>query len=118
MKVTNWSKSLRVSLVAAGIWVPGAVYAQSIPLGDPGFEAYMVPADPGYAYAQPPNGSYRPTSAWVDDLDSPVGYTQDDSVSNWLYDAAYAESAAFSRRPSPRTGNQAMHGLFNYNAHE
>ena len=118
MKVTNWTKKLRVTLVAAGICVPGAAYAQVIPLGDPGFEAYAVPADPGYAYAAPPNGSYRPTSAWVDDLDSPPGYTQDDGVSNWLYTAAYAEDATNSRRASPRTGNQAMHGLYNYNAQE
>jgi hypothetical protein len=118
MKVTNWTKKLRVTLVAAGICVPGAAYAQVIPLGDPGFEAYTVPVTPGYAYAAPPNGSYRPTSAWVDDLDNPPGYTQDDGVSNWLYNAAYAENPNNSRRASPRTGNQAMHGLFNYSAQE
>jgi hypothetical protein len=118
MKVTNWTRKLRVTLVAAGICVPGAAYAQVIPLGDPGFEAFTVPANPGFAYAAPPNGSYRPTSAWIDDLDSPPGYTQDDSVSNWLYTAAYAEDDTNSRRASPRTGNQAMHGLYNYNAQE
>ncbi len=118
MKVTNWCKNLRMTLLAAGFWVPTAVYAQNIPLGDPSFEAYQVPANPGYAYAAPPNGSYRPTSAWVDDLDSPPGYTQDNGVSNWLYDSAYAEGTVITRRPAPRTGNQAMHGLFNYNAQE
>jgi hypothetical protein len=107
-----------MSLVAAGVLLPGAASAQSIVIGDPSFEAYTVPADPGYAYAAPPNGSYRPTSAWVDDLDNPPGYTQDDSTSNWLYNAAYAESTAVTKRPAPRTGNQAMHGLFNYSAQE
>jgi hypothetical protein len=68
----------------------------------------------GYAYAN----EYRPTSAWVDDLDSPPGYTQDDGSSSWLYDAAYAENASNSRRASPRTGNQALHGLANYTAQE
>jgi hypothetical protein len=51
-------------------------------------------------------------------LDSPPGYTQDNGVSNWLYDSAYAEVPNNSRRGAPRTGNQAMHGLFNYNAQE
>jgi hypothetical protein len=60
--------------------------------------------------------AYRPTSAWVDDLNSPPGYTQDDNNSNWIYNSAYAEASSTSRRPAPRTGNQAMHGLFNYNA--
>jgi hypothetical protein len=104
--------------VAAGIAVPGAAYSQVITLGDPGFEAYTVPANPGYAYAQPPNGSYRPTSAWVDDLDSPPGYVQDNSESNWLYNANYAETNTVTKRPAPRSGNQAMHGLFNYSAQE
>lgn len=119
MKVTNWCRSLRVTLLAAGCSVPGAVYAQSITLGDPSFEAYPVPPSVGYAYAAPPYGSYRPTSAWVDDLDSPPGYTQDDNDSNWLYDANYAETGSLARkRGAPRTGNQAMHGLLNYNAQE
>jgi hypothetical protein len=113
MKVTNWCKSLRVSLLAAGLSVPGAVYAQNIPLGDPSFEAFPVPAI-GYAYSD----EYRPTSAWIDDLDNPPGYTQDDGASSWLYNAAYAEDDTNSRRASPRTGNQAMHGLANYNAQE
>jgi len=118
MKVTNWTKKLSAAIVAAGIWVPGAAQAINIPLGDPSFEAYVVPPAVGYAYAAPPSGSYRPTSAWVDDLDSPPGYTQDNGVSNWLYDSAYAELPNNSRRGAPRTGNQAMHGLFNYSAQE
>lgn len=125
MKVTNWCRNLRVTLLAAGFSLPGVAYAQSITLGDPSFEAYVVPAFPGgdgFAYAQPIygyTGAYRPTSAWVDDLDSPPGYTQDDGNSNWLYDAAYAESGSAARkRAAPRTGNQAMHGLLNYNAQE
>lgn len=112
MKVTTWWKKLSAAIVAAGIWVPGA-YAINIPLGDPSFEAYVVPAI-GYAYSN----EYRPTSAWVDDLDSPPGYTQDDGHSAWLYNATYAEDPTNSRRGSPRTGNQAMHGLANYNAQE
>ena len=119
MKVTDWCKNLRFALLAAaGIWIPTAVSAQDIPIGDPSFEAYTVPPGTGYAYAADPNGAYRPTSPWVDDLDSPPDYTQDDGVSSWLYDADYAESTTFTSRPAPRTGNQAMHGLFNYNAQE
>jgi hypothetical protein len=112
MKVTKWWKKLSAAIVAAGIWAPGA-YAINIPLGDPSFEAYVVPSI-GYAYSN----EYRPTSAWVDDLDSPPGYTQDDGNSAWLYDAVYAESTTFSKRPAPRTGSQAMHGIANYNAQE
>jgi hypothetical protein len=121
MKVTNWTKKLSAAIVAAGIWVPSA-HAVNIPLGDPGFETYVVPSR-GYAYATDPFGAYRvsppPLSAWVDDLDAPAGYTQDNGVSNWLYNAAYAESTTFTKRPAPRNGsNQAMHGLFNYSAQE
>ena len=46
MKVTKWWKKLSATIVAAGIWVPGA-YAVSIP-GDPSVEAFTVPAI-GYA---------------------------------------------------------------------
>jgi hypothetical protein len=115
MKITNWCRKLSATLLAAGIWVPSMAYAVDIPLGDPSFEDYVVPAG-GYAYSD----AYRPTSAWVDDLDSPPGYTEDDGAFNsaWLYDATYAEDATFSRRASPRTGNQAMHGLHNYSAQE
>ena len=113
MKIGNWLKSVPAALVAAGLAIPNVAYAVSIPLGDSSFEAYAVPAA-GYAYAN----AYRPTSAWVDDLDSPPGYTQDNVASNWLYSAAYGESSATSRRPAPRTGNQAMHGLANYSAQE
>jgi hypothetical protein len=104
--------------VAGGTLAPGIGYALDIPLGDPSFETYVVPASPGYAYAVPPAGSYRPTSPWVDDLDSPPGFSQDAGSSNWIYDANYAETAsATNRRPAPRTGNQAMHGLDgNFNA--
>jgi hypothetical protein len=125
MKITNWCKKLSATLVAAGVLVPGVSYAINIPLGDPSFEAYTVPAFPGgdgFAYAQPIysyTGAYRPTSPWVDDLDSPPSYTQDDGNSNWIYNSAYAESgSAARRRAAPRTGDQAMHGLFNYNAQE
>src|SRR5262245_5223010 len=127
MKVTNWTKKLSAAILAAGIWIPSAAHAINIPLGDPSFEVYNVtPYDGGCADAQPiysSTGAYRPPttggfapSAWVDDLDSPPGYTQDDGNSNWIYNLTYGESSAAHRRAAPRTGNQAMHGLFNYNA--
>ncbi|MFO0788623.1 MAG: PEP-CTERM sorting domain-containing protein [Pirellulales bacterium] len=120
MKVTKWWKKMAATILAAGAFGPGACYAISIPLGDPSFDVYTVPANPGYAYAAPPNGSYRPTSAWVDDLDSPSGYTQDDGVSNWIYNSTYSEvpGGTGHYRAAPRTGNQAMHGLGNYSAQE
>ena len=118
MKVTNWRRKLLASLVAAGVAAPSLIYAVDIPLGDPSFDNYIVPAK-NYAYAVPPNGSYRPTSPWVDDLDSPPGFAQDAGSSNWLYNSTYAEAAATNKRPAPRTGNQAMHGLDgNFNAQE
>ena len=108
MKVTNWCKSLRVALLAGGVWIPGAAYAQNIPLGDPSFEDYVVPAAVGYAYAADPFGAYRPASAWVDDLDSPSGLGQDNNDSNWLYNADYAQNGSTARRsrtPSTTTGS-------------
>lgn len=113
MKVTKWWKKLSVAIAAAGIWVPGMAVAQNIPLGDPSFEAFVVPSA-GYSYAN----TYRPTSAWVDDLDNPPGYIQDNVNSAWLYNSTYAEDPTNSRRAAPRTGNQAMHGLANYSAQE
>jgi hypothetical protein len=129
MKVTNWTKKLSAAILAAGIWVPSAAYAANIPLGDPSFEDYVVtPYDGGFSYAQPIygyTGAYRPPttggfapSQWVDDLDSPPGYTQDDGHSNWIYNLTYGESSATHRRAAPRTGNQAMHGLYHYSAQE
>jgi hypothetical protein len=117
MKITNWCKKLSATLLATGILAPSISYAATnIPVGDPSFEDYAVdPFPPGYAYAANPNGAYRPTSAWIDDQDSPSGYTQDNSASNWLYDAAYSDA---NGRGAPRTGNQAMHGLFNYSSQE
>ena len=97
MKVTKPLKGLAAALIAAGIRVPSACRAGSIPLGDPSFEDYVVPTAVGYAYAGPAGSGYRPTSAWVDDLDSPSGYTQDDAASNWLYNSAYGESSAEHR---------------------
>jgi hypothetical protein len=113
MKVRNWLRKIPAALFAAGIFVPGLAYAVDHPLGDPSFESFVVPAI-GYAYAD----TYRPTIPWVDDLDNPPGYTQDNAASNWLYNSTYAEVPNNSRRAAPRTGNQAMHGLFNYTAQE
>jgi hypothetical protein len=120
MKITNWCKKLSATLVAAGALSPVAGYAVNIPLGDPSFDNYIVPPAVGYAYAANPAGAYRPNgSPWVDDLDNPgANYVQDNHSSNWLYTAAYAENPAYSRRASPRTGNQAMHGLGRYSAQE
>ena len=117
MKITKWTKNLCAAIVAAGIWAPGVAYAVNIPLGDAGFENFSVAGLGGYAYAD----AYRPAgSPWVDDLDSPPGYTQDNVASAWLYDANYAETANVNNNaPSPRVGgSQAMHGLFNYTAQE
>jgi hypothetical protein len=118
MKVTNWRRKFAAALLAGGMWVPSMAFAQDIPLGDPSFENYLVGAA-GYAYSD----AYRPTSAWVDDLDSPPDgsggpqgyYIQDDGNSNWLYDAAYAAGTIY---PTPRTGIQAMHGVGYYNSQE
>jgi len=106
------------ALVAAGIWVPSAALADNIPLGDPGFEDYAVNAGIGYAYS----GSYRPTSAWVDDPD--MGSDEDALSSNWLYDANYAEPDGSSNgngtgRGAPTGGgDQAMHGRGHYSGQE
>jgi hypothetical protein len=117
MKITNWTKKLSAAIVAAGIWVPSAALAVNIPLSDSSFESFVVPGS-GFAYAD----TYRvgPTaSQWVDDLDNPPGYTQDNAQSHWLYNSNYAETSnALNHRPAPRTGDQAMHGLFNYSAQE
>jgi len=106
MKVGNWTKKLAGAILAAGIWIPSVAFAMDIPLGDASFEDFVVPGS-GYAYAD----GYGLTSAWVDDADS-AG--QGDADSNWLYDAAYDST----RRPTPRTGNQAMHGYSHYNGQE
>ena len=111
MKISSWTKKLSSALLAAGIWVPSAVFARDIPLGDASFEDAVVPAAIGYSYSS----TYRPTSAWVDDADM-AG--QDDGSSNWLYDAAYAETNPDRLRPAPRTGNQAMHGIGYYSGQE
>ena len=107
MKITNWCRKLAYSLAAAGCLAPSVASAQVIPLGDPSFEDFVVPASPGYAYAD----TYRPTSAWVSNPDMA---NQDTAASNWLYDSAYDNN----RRPAPRTGNQVMHGINNYSGQE
>jgi hypothetical protein len=108
MKVSNWRRTVGVSLVAAGLWAPSQAQAVDIPLGDPSFEAYVVPqSGPAGHYAY--SDTYRPTSAWVDNLDL-AG--QDDGDSNWLYDSTYAEAGTL--RGAPRTGTQAMHGRDQY----
>jgi hypothetical protein len=113
MKITNWTRKIAAVLaVSAGCWAPGMAYAYNIPLGDPGFEDFNTAPLGGYAYAQ----SYRPTSAWIDDQDNPpfAGECcslpkQDSYPSNWMFSAAYAAGASPILRPTPRSGNQAMH---------
>jgi hypothetical protein len=113
------------AILAGGAFSPSLCRAINIPLSDPSFDAYTVssaaPPSGGYAYAN----EYRPTSGWVDDLDSPSlpgsnDYLQDAGDSNWIYNTAYADYPGSSNhlRAAPRTGNQAMHGLHNYNAQE
>lgn len=113
MKVTKWWKKLSAAIVAAGMYVPAA-YAVNVPVGDNSFELYPVPAV-NYAYAKDPHGAYRPTSPWVSNMDSPVGYTEDAHVSNYLYNTAYANAY---NRGTPRTGNQAMHGFAQYSSQD
>lgn len=118
MKVTNWTRKIVVAIVAAGMWVPSA-RAFEIPLGDPSFEAFGIStalaAGSQYAYAS----NYRPTSAWIDDQEHfSAPYVQDTNPSNFLYTTAYADKGSGARRGSPRTGNQAMHGLFRYTSQE
>jgi hypothetical protein len=113
MKITNWTRKIAAALaVAAGCWAPNMAYAINIPLGDPGFEAFNTAPLGGYAYAQ----SYRPTSAWIDDQDNPPNAgeccslpKEDSYPSNWLFSAAYVAGTSPILRPTPRTGNQAMH---------
>lgn len=128
MKVTNWCRKMVATILAGGALSPGLVHAVSIPLGDPSFELYDTTPHGNFAYAAPDpahgyTGAYRPTSPWVDDLNSPlsaafVQHTQDDLDSNWLYNNAYAELGGSTGhfRGSPRTGTQAMHGLHSYSA--
>lgn len=118
MKVTNWTRTIVASLIAAGLWLSQA-HALNIPLADPSFESYAIPTGgaPGtqYAYAH----LYRPTSAWVDDQEHfSAPYVQDTNPSSYLYTTAYADKGSGARRGSPRTGNQAMHGLFRYSSQE
>lgn len=120
MKVTNWKKKVAGALLAAGIYLPSAALADyDIPLADPSFEDYVISTAqlPGaqYAYAN----AYRPTSAWVDDQEHfSAPYVQDTNPSSWLYTSAYADKPGGALRGSPRTGNQAMHGLFRYSTQE
>jgi hypothetical protein len=118
MKIRNLkrriARKIAACVVAAGFCLSGSVlYAVDIPLRDPSFEDYDVAAlsaDGGYAYSD----EYRPTSAWVDDpgfaIPPSTYYAEDDGNSNWLYTAAYGSGF----RPTPRTGNQAMHGIGYY----
>jgi hypothetical protein len=114
MKISNWCKKACLAVVAAGWFVPESIAQVNIPLGDPSFEDFQVPTTSpaaGYAYAGIVATHYRPTSDWISRPGA--GNYQDGGPhgSNWLYNAAYAESASPARkRAAPRTGNQSMHG--------
>jgi hypothetical protein len=120
MKVTNWKKKVAGALLAAGVYLPSVALADyDIPLADPSFEDYAIstagPLGSQYAYAN----AYRPTSAWIDDQEHfSAPYVQDTNPSSWLYTTGYADKGSGARRGSPRTGNQAMHGLFRYSSQE
>lgn len=112
MKVMNWKRAAAATLLAAGCWAPSIVQAANIPLGDPSFEAYVLPTPGVEAYAN----TYRPTSAWVGNPDGSGPLDGGPGGSNWLYDSTYAEKTTL--RGAPRTGNQAMHGRGHYNGQE
>lgn len=112
MKVKNWKRAIATSLVAAGCWTPSFAYAANLPLGDPSFEAYVLPTPGVEAYAN----AYRPTSAWVGNPDGSGPLDGGANASNWLYDSTYAEKTTL--RGAPRTGNQAMHGRGHYSGQE
>lgn len=116
----NWKKSIASALMAAGIFVPSAVQAYNVPLGDPGFEDYDTAPHGGFSYASPTGaphnytGAYRPTSAWISNpgnAGGPLDGGRNDA--NWMYNAAYVVSTG-GTQPAPRSGNQAMHGRFHY----
>jgi hypothetical protein len=112
LKIRIARKIAACVIAASGFLSTSFVYSfEDIALGDPSFEAFVVPAI-GYAYSD----EYRPTSAWVDDPDGASGgyYAEDDGNSNWLYSAAYGSGF----RATPRTGDQAMHGIGYYNGQE
>jgi hypothetical protein len=116
MKVKNWKRKIAATLIAAGMWAPGAAHALDIPLGDPSFEAYNLsptPAGSAYAYAN----VYRPTSAWIGNPDDAAGPVDGGfNASNWIYHDNYAELA--TKRGAPRTGDQDMHGRGHYSGQE
>lgn len=116
MKITNWHKKFMATLVAGGLLASTALHAEMIPLGDAGFEDYALPGGGGTSGFAYQNG-YRPTSPWVDDPDSPPGYTEDGGRSNWMYDAAYASTTGTQASPAG-PGDQAMHGRASYNGQE
>jgi hypothetical protein len=98
MKVRNWIKSVPAALLAAGIWVD-PVYAIDIPLGDASFD--QTPVDPiGYGYIASGH-----VTDW-EDIDS----IYPGSFGNWWYNSSYDSL----RRPTPRTGTQALHGIGDY----
>ena len=113
MKVTNWRKKLAIAIASMGIWIPSVAYAINIPLADPSFEDFTVPAA-GYAYAN----TYRPTSGgstiWTIRCPATLKTTR---ASNWLYNTAYGEDGP-PFRGAPLTGNQAMHGFLSLQRQE
>ncbi len=96
MKVTNLRRTLAAALVAGGMFVGGSsAVAQTIDhfVGDASFDDTPVDAGLGYSYFDGP-----PDTAW-------------ESTGNWWYNSTYDPG----RRPTPRTGDQALHGGADYN---
>lgn len=106
MKISHWHKVLGASLVACGMLAPEYAAAIDIPLGDPSFEAYVLPNPGVEAYAN----TYKTASAWIGRPGAGNYQNAGPHGSNWLYSATYAEAQAVTKRAAPRTGTQAMHG--------
>ena len=88
------AKSIAALLLATGTFLSGSVaHAQmEHALGDASFDDTPVDAGLGYSYF---NG--LPDSAWSSD-------------GSWWYNGSYDPA----RRPTPRTGEQAIHGIGTY----
>lgn len=101
MKVRNWVKSVPAALMAAGIWVNPA-YAVDIPLGDAGFDDTDVNDSTYTDYAYITSGH---VTAWED-----LSSVFPGSFGPWFYNSSYDST----RRPTPRSGSQALHGSGDY----
>ena len=99
MKVRNLkyrlAKTIATLVIAAGTFLGGSLAeAQQVDhaVGDASFDDNPVDAGLGYSYWNGP-----PDTAWF-------------SSGSWWYNSGYDSS----RRPTPRTGDQAIHGIGTY----